>query len=169
MSRSEIILGIVFGLLVNEVTDISPWAARKLTRRAAYLWTTDPDTAAAYAEEWTAIIEERPGKLLKLFTALRFTIGATGRAAPRLGYRAFRAFLAASGLLARMVLRRTPPTEHEVHWTISKNEFDDARIVLTKINTKAVPWAESQIDLFMNGEEAEVKSWRLPLRWRSPK
>ncbi|MFJ2081238.1 hypothetical protein ACIOBK_01700 [Micromonospora chokoriensis] len=90
MNHWEIILGILFGLLVNEVTDISPWAARKLAQWSAYRWTTDPEMAAGYAEEWTAVIDDRPGKLLKLLTALRFTLGAAGRAAPRAGRRALR-------------------------------------------------------------------------------
>ncbi|BCJ61564.1 hypothetical protein C1I93_09135 [Micromonospora endophytica] len=84
MNRWEIILGIVLGLLVNEVTDISPWIARKLVHWSAYRWTTDPATAAGYAEEWAALIDERPGKLLKLLTATRFTLGAAGRAVPRI-------------------------------------------------------------------------------------
>lgn len=83
MNGWEIVASFAFGLLVNEMTDVSPWAARKLVRWAAYRWTTDPDTAAGYAEEWTAIIDERPGKLLKLLTAVQFSIGAAGRAAPR--------------------------------------------------------------------------------------
>lgn len=84
MNGWEIVASFAFGLLVNEMTDVSPWAARKLVRWAAYRWTVDPDLAAGYAEEWTAIIDERPGKLLKLLTAVQFSIGAAGRAAPRM-------------------------------------------------------------------------------------
>ncbi|MCX5066659.1 hypothetical protein OOJ91_12295 [Micromonospora lupini] len=83
MNGWEIAASFVFGLLVNEMTDLSPWAARRLVRWAAYRWTTDPDIAAGYAEEWTAIVEERPGKLLKLLTAAQFSLGAAGRALPR--------------------------------------------------------------------------------------
>lgn len=83
MNGREIAASFVFGLLVNEMTDISPWAARRLVHWAAYRWTADPHTAARYAEEWAAIIDERPGKLLKLGTAARFAVGAAGRAAPR--------------------------------------------------------------------------------------
>ncbi|MEU5931155.1 hypothetical protein [Micromonospora sp. NPDC047187] len=90
MNHWEIILGILFGLVVNEVTDISPWAARKLARWSAYRWTTDPEMAAGYAEEWTAVIDDRPGKLLKLLTAVRFAFGAAGRAAPRAAIQALR-------------------------------------------------------------------------------
>ncbi|MEV5767950.1 hypothetical protein AB0L34_25715 [Micromonospora sp. NPDC052213] len=108
MNGWEIILGIVFGLLVNEVTDISPWLARKLTRWSAYRWTTDPDTAAGYAEEWAAVIDDRPGKLLKLLTALRFTIGAASRAAPRAGVRVTNlTYLFLKALLARPKARES--------------------------------------------------------------
>ncbi|MFG1890371.1 hypothetical protein ACGFIR_21195 [Micromonospora sp. NPDC049051] len=83
MSKWEMTLGIVFGLLVNEITDVSPWLAKKLVRWSAYRWTTDPEAAETYSEEWAAIIEERPGKLLKLLTASKFALGAAGRAVPR--------------------------------------------------------------------------------------
>ncbi|MFF4810560.1 hypothetical protein ACFY03_20335 [Micromonospora chersina] len=81
---TELLLGALLSLALSELTEVSPWAARKLVRWAAYRWTTDPELAAAYAEEWAAIIDERPGKLLKLLTATGFTLGATGRAAPRM-------------------------------------------------------------------------------------
>ncbi|WP_328653795.1 hypothetical protein OG598_08000 [Micromonospora sp. NBC_00330] len=83
MNRWEIIVGVILGLLVNEMTDLSPWAARRLARWAAYRWATDPEVAAGYAEEWTAIVDERPGKLFKLLTAVQFSLGAARRAAPR--------------------------------------------------------------------------------------
>lgn len=83
MNGWEIVASFVFGLLVNEMTDVSPWAARRLVHWAAYRWTPDPEIAAGYAEEWTAIIEEQPGKLLKLLTAVQFSIGAARKAAPR--------------------------------------------------------------------------------------
>ncbi|BCL16048.1 hypothetical protein [Micromonospora sagamiensis] len=97
MNRWEIILGIVFGLIVNEITDVSPWLARRLVRWSAYRWTTDPELAAGYAEEWAAVVEERPGKLFKLLTASRFAIGAISRATPR----AFRTARTSFARLAR--------------------------------------------------------------------
>ncbi|GAB3946812.1 hypothetical protein [Micromonospora vulcania] len=84
MNRWELVVGVILGLLVNEMTDLSPWAARRLVRWAAYQWTSDPDVAAGYAEEWAAIIDERPGKLFKLLTAIQFCVGATKRATPRI-------------------------------------------------------------------------------------
>ncbi|MFF0721327.1 hypothetical protein [Micromonospora sp. NPDC003816] len=84
----EVVLSILLGLFVNEAFDISPWLARRLVRWSAYRWTTDPEIAAGYAEEWAAIIDQRPGKLFKLLTAVQFTFGAAGRAAPRAVMRA---------------------------------------------------------------------------------
>lgn len=83
MNRWEVILSITLGVLVNEVTDISPWLAKRLVQWSAYRWASDPAIAAVYAEEWSSILEDRPGKLLKLLTAIQFTVGAIGRAAPR--------------------------------------------------------------------------------------
>ncbi|MFD8529436.1 hypothetical protein ACFV0L_18650 [Streptosporangium canum] len=81
MSGMEIVLGVILGLIVNEMCDISPWLAKKLVHRAAYLQFHDSDEAAGQAEEWTAMIDDRPGKLLKLFTAIGFfASSAAGRA-----------------------------------------------------------------------------------------
>jgi hypothetical protein len=74
---------VIFGLLVNEMSALCPWAAHRLVRWAANRWSSDPEVAAAYADEWAAVIDERPGKLFKLLTALGFAGGAVGRAAPR--------------------------------------------------------------------------------------
>jgi hypothetical protein len=75
---------VALGLAVNEFCDLSPWLARRVVLGAARLWAETPEEAAGYAEEWTAVIEERPGKLFKLITALTFFGGAALRAAPRL-------------------------------------------------------------------------------------
>lgn len=74
-----IILAIVVGLLVNELTEFSPWLARQLVRWSASRWAADPEVASAYIEEWTAVIDERPGKLFKLFTAIGFMTGGLAR------------------------------------------------------------------------------------------
>ncbi|MEU4338390.1 hypothetical protein AB0F59_27665 [Micromonospora lupini] len=108
MNGWEFVTGVIASLVVNEMTEVSPWAARKLVRWSAYRWSADPDIAARYAEEWAAIIEERPGKLFKLFTAMRFTIGAAGRTAPRM-FATFRQnadrYLTAAGVPRRSTLR----------------------------------------------------------------
>ncbi|MEV6002171.1 hypothetical protein AB0M25_23580 [Streptomyces griseomycini] len=63
------------GLLLNEAVDISPWLARRILRWAAHRL-PDIDEARAYEEEWTALLDERPGKLLKLVYALTFILPA---------------------------------------------------------------------------------------------
>ncbi|WP_238015339.1 hypothetical protein KZZ52_01590 [Dactylosporangium sp. AC04546] len=75
----EIAAGFALGLLANELCDVSPWLARRIVPLAARLWTTDEDRRAIYAEAWQAVIDERPGKLFKLTTALAFLGGGTVR------------------------------------------------------------------------------------------
>ncbi|MEV7227289.1 hypothetical protein AB0M79_09740 [Polymorphospora sp. NPDC051019] len=81
MNIWELLAGATIGLIFAEFTEICPWAARRLVSWAAYRWTTDPEEAAGYAEEWKAVIDDRPGKLFKLVTAVQFTAGAACRAA----------------------------------------------------------------------------------------
>ncbi len=77
MTRGEIAFAIISGLLVNEVTDICPWLAIRLVRWAARLRYPDaPERAATRGEEFAALINDRPGKLFKLFTALGFVLHA---------------------------------------------------------------------------------------------
>ncbi|MFD6697460.1 hypothetical protein ACGFI5_00270 [Micromonospora tulbaghiae] len=87
MSAWEIAVSVVFGLAVNELCELSPWLARRLLPFAARMWTRDAESRAAYAEEWQAIIEDRPGKLFKLATAFTFLVGGAWRSAPRLASR----------------------------------------------------------------------------------
>ncbi|MFI7532597.1 hypothetical protein [Streptosporangium sp. NPDC049376] len=76
MSGWEIFLGITLGLIVNEACEVSPWAARKLVQWSARVRYADPQRAETRAAELVSLIEERPGKLFKLCTALRFAIAA---------------------------------------------------------------------------------------------
>ena len=71
-----ILIGIVAGLLANELCEFSPWCARKLVRWSAFRRYTDPDRAEMRAEELTAVINDRPGNLFKLITAVGFAAGA---------------------------------------------------------------------------------------------
>jgi AcrR family transcriptional regulator len=77
MTTPEILAGIVLGLLINECCDISPWLARKLVRWSAYRRYADQCRAVTRAEELVALIEIRPGKLLKLITAFGFVVAAS--------------------------------------------------------------------------------------------
>lgn len=76
MTSAEIVLAIFLGLLVNEACDVSPWLARKVVCWSAYRRYGDAERAAVRTEELTALIDERPGKLLKLITALVFAVAA---------------------------------------------------------------------------------------------
>lgn len=76
MTRNEIIatvtLGVLGGVIANEIGDYTSWLARKIVRRAARLWARNGEMAEAYEEEWQALVNERPGKLLKVLSALGF-------------------------------------------------------------------------------------------------
>jgi hypothetical protein len=76
MTATEVLISIAAGLAVNECCDVSLWLADRLVRRAARLRYGASGRAAVRAEEWTAIIHERPGKLLKLVTAIGFVVAA---------------------------------------------------------------------------------------------
>jgi DNA-binding transcriptional MerR regulator len=68
---------IVSGLLVNECCDISPWVAVRLIRWASRLrYRGAAERATVRAEELAALIQDRPGNLFKLLTALGFTLHA---------------------------------------------------------------------------------------------
>jgi hypothetical protein len=81
---TTIVISIVTGLLVNEVTGVSPWLAGKVARwSAGRRYADNPARAAIRAEELTALISERPGNLLKLLTALGFGCAALAVTARR--------------------------------------------------------------------------------------
>lgn len=67
-----ILLSIACGVVANELCEFSPWCARKLVRWSAFRRYTDPERAETRAEELTALINDRPGNLFKLFTAASF-------------------------------------------------------------------------------------------------
>lgn len=76
MTAWEILVSILLGLAINECSEASPWCARRLVRWSAHHRYTDPARADARAEELTALIDDLPGKLFKLFTALGFAAQA---------------------------------------------------------------------------------------------
>ncbi len=76
MSAGEVLFAVVSGLAVNECCDISPWAARKLVVWSARHRYYDQARADTRAEELTRLIDDRPGKLFKLITALGFAAAA---------------------------------------------------------------------------------------------
>ncbi len=71
-----ILIGIGCAYLGNELCDFSPWCARKLVRWSAFRRYANPGRAEMRAEELAAVIDARPGNLLKLITAAGFAAAA---------------------------------------------------------------------------------------------
>ncbi len=78
-----ILVGIGCAYLGNELCDFSPWCARKLVRWSAFRRYANPDRAEMRAEELAAVIDARPGNLLKLITAAGFAAAAVVLSARR--------------------------------------------------------------------------------------
>ena len=76
MTGWQLLVSVLLGLAINECSDVSPWCARRLVHWSAHRRFTDSARADARAEELTALIDDRPGKLFKLFTALGFAAEA---------------------------------------------------------------------------------------------
>ncbi|MGV9600717.1 hypothetical protein ACWDR1_29045 [Streptosporangium sandarakinum] len=76
MNASEVVLAIVLGIVVNEMCDLSPWLAVRLVALAARFQHGTSPRAEERSEDLAAYINDRPGKLFKLLTALGFL--ATG-------------------------------------------------------------------------------------------
>jgi hypothetical protein len=72
VTAGAILVGIILGLVVNEVCDVSPWCAHRVVRLSARLRYTNQERRKIRTDEFVALIDERPGKLFKLGTALGF-------------------------------------------------------------------------------------------------
>jgi hypothetical protein len=85
MTIGQILLAIAVGLAVSEFSEVCPWAARKLVRWSARRRYVSPVRAELRAEELAAYIDDRPGRLFKLITALGFAAAAvvTRKIGPR--------------------------------------------------------------------------------------
>lgn len=73
---TEVLLAVILGLLVNEMCDVSSHLARLLLRWAARRIPGEGN-AERYEEEWLALLEERPGKVVKLAFASWMVIRST--------------------------------------------------------------------------------------------
>ncbi|MFE3206105.1 hypothetical protein [Embleya sp. NPDC059237] len=70
------LIGALLALILAEMVDVCPWLAARMVRSAARR-IPDPKLATRFEEEWLGVIERRPGKLLKLVSALGIvTLGA---------------------------------------------------------------------------------------------
>ena len=78
MHVSAVMIAIGCGLVANECCELTPWCARKLVRWSAFRRYTDRARAETRAEELTALVNDRPGNLLKLLTACGFAVVGAG-------------------------------------------------------------------------------------------
>ncbi|MFD0889442.1 hypothetical protein ACFQ08_33320 [Streptosporangium algeriense] len=85
MNGWETVAGVVLGLAVNEACDLSPWLAGKIVRWSARVRYGNGERAETRAEELSSLIDDRPGKLFKLITAVGFALGAATERARRAG------------------------------------------------------------------------------------
>lgn len=74
-----LILAVVFAAIFGAFFDFAPLLAKALVRRAALWWHSDLDSPETLAEEWQAVVEERPAGTLKVVTGLGFLARATVR------------------------------------------------------------------------------------------
>jgi len=68
------VLAIIFAAGFATLFDLAPIIAKAMVRQAARWWKSDLDTPEQLAEEWEALVEERPVGLLKIGTGLRFWV-----------------------------------------------------------------------------------------------
>lgn len=114
MSGAELAVAILSGLLINECCEVAPWIARNIVAYSARMRYRDQIRAEVRAEELRALINDRPGKLFKLITALGFLSSS-------IFYRAG-AWIAAwqvIGSLDRGLFREADRCAHTLGWTVS--------------------------------------------------
>jgi hypothetical protein len=112
MTTGEIVIAVVLAIGAAELSDYLSWLAGKMAHASAYLRYGDTERAKVRAEEWVKLIEDRPGQILKLGTALGFLVTgayfASGRqfraARPARGSRAHKAKNARKHLVPILML-----------------------------------------------------------------
>jgi hypothetical protein len=73
---TNLLIPTALSLAIGEFTEVSPWLARRILRFAARRL-GNPEAAERYEAEWTALLDERPGKLLKVFFASWIALRST--------------------------------------------------------------------------------------------
>ncbi|MFC0037578.1 hypothetical protein [Actinomadura rayongensis] len=76
MNATEFVCAVATGLAAGECSELAPWLARRLVVWSAHARYRDAEWAAVRAEELQAVLADRPTRLLKLATALAFTLAA---------------------------------------------------------------------------------------------
>lgn len=69
-----VFLAVIFAAVFATLFDLAPVIAKAMVRQAARWWKSDVYTPEELAEEWQALVEERPVGLLKIGTGLRFWV-----------------------------------------------------------------------------------------------
>jgi len=127
---AAILVSIVTGLLVNEFCDVSPWCACKLVRWSAFRLYSDPARAKARAEELGALINDRPGKLFKLITAVCFTAKAAVRSRP--AYR-------------RTPARTKPPSQSDPSVVLTRVQRQVLQVIRDSVQTRGYAPSKREI------------------------
>ncbi|HEY0001689.1 MAG TPA: hypothetical protein VGB74_14620, partial [Actinoplanes sp.] len=77
-------LAVAAGVAINIGLELAPWVARSVAHfSAALLAAGHPDSRAIYEQEFAAVVNERPGRLGKLVTALGLLAAGLAQAARR--------------------------------------------------------------------------------------
>lgn len=72
----NLVIPTALSIVIGECTEISPWLARRILRLGARLL-GNPEATERYEAEWIALLDERPGKLLKLVFACWIALRGT--------------------------------------------------------------------------------------------
>jgi hypothetical protein len=73
---TEIFYAVIFAVLAAEFTDYATASSTRIARAAAHLRYGRTARGKIRAEEWETVVKERPGQLLRLFTALAFLLSS---------------------------------------------------------------------------------------------
>jgi hypothetical protein len=71
-----LLVSILIPLILAEVGEVGPWTARQLAIWAAMTRYGDTERGRRRAEEWLALLDGLPGKLIKLGVGLHFAVAA---------------------------------------------------------------------------------------------
>lgn len=165
MTIAAIAAAVVIGLLVNEMSDVSPWVARKIVSWSARLRYADSDRAEIRSEELAALINERPGKLLKLGTATGFAAASishkirqrlTGEVNPEpsVSFGGLRRLLPVADEASMLVARYLFPTErYRGEWR--RHLFLPVKEVCYGLGAGALVW-------YLGGVRLQLRDFGLP-------
>ncbi|MFJ8348973.1 hypothetical protein ACIQ9J_21955 [Streptomyces sp. NPDC094153] len=151
---TELVTAVVLGLVVNELCDVCPWLARKVIRLAARA-VPDREVRRRLEEEWVAGLQDRPGKILKLFSAVTILVSAV------------------TAVRGMYVTER--PWFQSLRRLISSVFDREGRIVISNmlfsgvIDTYVNPWGDGKWSLVITAAVLSVAINGSDLWWRSRK